>query len=95
MATADELMKEAFSRVRRRRSPIHKAGVRAELEYLLDGRRVRHAYPWGSADFYEFFRGRDEGRAIWRHYAAKAAASLRRSPCRHEHDIDGIVDRRW
>lgn len=66
MATVDELVAQAFSTQRDPRSPEYKAGVRAALNYRLNGKRISLPFRIGSAAADAYFSGTDEGHRIWR-----------------------------
>lgn len=66
MTTVDQLMQEVFSKSRDPRSDEYKAGVRAALEYRIEGKKISMPYPIGAAQADAFLSGLDEGHAIWR-----------------------------
>ncbi|SCX40559.1 hypothetical protein [Nitrosospira sp. Nsp1] len=67
MKTVDELMAEAFDQPRTPRSPEYKAGVRAALEYRINGKKITlTTYELGTAAADAYFAGTDEGHRIWR-----------------------------
>jgi len=66
MATVDELMTQAFSTPRDQRSPEYKAGVRAALDYRINGKRMSLPFRMGTAAADAYFSGTDEGHRIWR-----------------------------
>lgn len=60
-------MQQAFTPLRDARSSVYKAGVRAALEYHIDGKHVFAPYAPGSVEFDAFHSGLGEGHLIWRH----------------------------
>lgn len=64
----EELFAAAFDIARDTRSPEYKAGVRAALEYRVNGVRIHCPHPSGSAQFDAFYAGIGEGHNIWRAY---------------------------
>ena len=71
-STVDDIMQETFSSPRAPRSPEYQAGVRAALQYRLNGLKVSRPYPVGTAAADAFFSGLDEGHAIWRRLRREA-----------------------
>jgi hypothetical protein len=66
MTEIDRLVKAAFSGPRTPRSKEYKAGVRAALEFRMNGAPVREPCPPGTAAYDAFFAGVNEGHDIWR-----------------------------
>lgn len=68
VSLVDQLFNAAFdpTRMRDPRSPEYKAGVRAVLEYRINGTRIRCSYPAASARSDAYHAGVTEGHAIWR-----------------------------
>ena len=72
--TVDELMHAAFDKPRTPRSDEYKAGVRAVLEFRIEGKPIRIPYHVGGAKADAFFAGQDEGHGIWRRATESEAA---------------------
>jgi len=68
----EDILTETFCRSRAPRSPEYQAGVRAALQYRLNGLKVSRPYPVGTAAADAFFSGLDEGHAIWRRLRREA-----------------------
>jgi hypothetical protein len=68
---AESLFKAAFNTPRDLRSTEYKAGVRAVLDFRIDGGRMPRPYPVGTAQADAFYAGVDEGHRIWREYEAQ------------------------
>lgn len=64
MKTVDELMREAFDTPRDPRSKEYKEGVRALLDWRVNGSRVKSPYPMGTVQADAFYSGGEEGRRI-------------------------------
>lgn len=69
---AEQLHAAAFAVPRDPRSAEYKAGVRAALDFRINGVRIHRPYPAASAQDDAFDGGLAEGHAIWR--AAMASA---------------------
>lgn len=65
-ATADELFAAAFNQPRDPRSPAYKQGVRAALQFRIEGRRIPKLYDPATAEDDAYYAGQAEGHAIWR-----------------------------
>jgi hypothetical protein len=63
---ADQLFNQAFNTPRDPRSPAYKAGVRAALQFRIDGRRIPRLYDPATAEDDAYYAGQAEGHAIWR-----------------------------
>lgn len=66
LISVDELIKEAFDRMRTPRSPEYQAGVRAALAWKIEGIHIVNIYHIGTAQADAFFAGLDEGYQIYR-----------------------------
>jgi len=66
MKTVNEFMKAAFDRPRDPRSDEYKAGVRASLNFRINGEHTANPYKPGTAQSDAFFSGVDEGHSIFR-----------------------------
>lgn len=64
--SADQLFSQAFAGPRDPRSVEYKAGVRAALQFRIDGTAITRPYPIGSAGDDAFDGGLAEGHALWR-----------------------------
>ena len=64
--TVDQLLAAAFAGPRDPRSPEYRAGVRAVLEFRIDGKPIRRPYVPGTAQDDAFDAGQVEGHVIWR-----------------------------
>lgn len=64
--TVDALMSATFDRPRDPRSAEYKSGVKAALEFRINGVPIKCLYEptWPHSD--AFYAGVDEGHAIWR-----------------------------
>jgi hypothetical protein len=65
MKTVEELMNKRFHAARAPRSPEYKDGVRAILEFRINGTDIFFPYQPGTAACDAFYSGIDEGHAIW------------------------------
>ncbi len=75
IGTVDHLFVAAFNRPRDPRSAEYKAGVRAALEFRIDGLPIRRPHVTGTAQDDAFDGGLAEGHAIWRAAAASDAGA--------------------
>jgi hypothetical protein len=75
IGTVDQLHTAAFDRPRDPRSAEYKAGVRAALEFRIEGAPIARPYPAGTAQDDAFDGGLAEGHAIWRAAAASVAGA--------------------
>lgn len=64
--TVDSLFAQAFSQPRDARSEPYKLGVRAALQYRIEGTRIVSPYPPASAQCDAFYAGAQEGHALFR-----------------------------
>ena len=71
--SADQLFNAAFAVPRDPRSPAYKAGVRAALQFRIEGRRIPRLYEPGTAEDDAYYAGITEGHAIWRRAQAEKA----------------------
>ncbi|RJF96918.1 hypothetical protein D3870_21360 [Noviherbaspirillum cavernae] len=71
MTTVDELMTQAFSVPRDPRSTEYKAGVRAALDYRLNGKKMLAPFRIGTTAADAYFAGTDEGHRIWRNLSTQ------------------------
>jgi hypothetical protein len=67
----EQLFKAAFDTARDPRSAEYKEGVRAALNYRVNGKHIHHPYPATSAQSDAFHAGTAEGHAIWRAHQEK------------------------
>lgn len=74
-ATVDQLFTAAFAVPRDPRSPSYKAGVRAALQFRIEGRRIPKLYDPGTAEDDAYYAGIAEGHAIWRRARAESAGA--------------------
>lgn len=74
-ATADELFTAAFAVPRDPRSNAYKQGVRAALQFRIEGRRIPTLYDPATAEDDAYHAGTAEGHAIWRAAVASAAGA--------------------
>lgn len=76
--SAEQLFSQAFNAPRDPRSLEYKAGVRAALQFRVDGARITRPYPIGSASDDAFDGGLAEGHALWRR-SQEAGAEFERT----------------
>ncbi|MBX9726735.1 MAG: hypothetical protein K2X09_05665 [Rickettsiales bacterium] len=74
-ATVDQLFAAAFAVPRDPRSAAYKLGVRAALQFRIEGVRIKRPYVVGSAECDAFSSGLDEGHGIWRRAQAESAGA--------------------
>lgn len=74
-ATVDQLFAAAFAVPRDPRSAAYKLGVRAALQFRIEGRRIERPYVVGSAECDAYFAGVQEGHAVWRRAQAETAGA--------------------
>jgi hypothetical protein len=67
----EQLFKAAFDTARDPRSAEYKEGVRAALNYRINGVHTRCPYPAASAQSDAFYAGITEGHSIWRAHQEK------------------------
>jgi len=65
-SAVESLMVEAFAPGREPRSAEYKAGVRAILDWRINGAPLAAPYELGTAQADAYFAGQEEGKAIWR-----------------------------
>lgn len=73
--SADQLFTAAFAVPRDPRSPAYKAGVRAALQFRIEGRRIPKMYEPGTAEDDAYYAGIAEGHAIWRRTQAESTGA--------------------
>jgi len=73
--TVEALFTAAFAVPRDPRSNAYKQGVRAALQFRIEGRRIPKLYDPASAEDDAFHAGTQEGHALWRKAQAEKAGA--------------------
>lgn len=73
--SVDQLFQATFNRPRDPRSTEYKAGVRAALQFRIEGRRIPKLYDPASAQDDAHHAGMAEGHALWRAAVAKTGGA--------------------